>query len=166
MLGLVSFVARAGAQQLTLEDLPLPPVTGPLSVPGLAQAPAQAPELPMPQRVDIKKEGPQPLPMPERVDPFGPGFVRMPRMDTYPEALGSTPHPGPEVQARYAQFIQGLKDPDSTLDLILGRTRLLLFKQVPIRIQVADPRIAMGTMLAQTELSMVGKSVGTTVLTL
>jgi pilus assembly protein CpaC len=126
-------------------------------VPGLAQAPAA--ELPAPQRAGDKPAEPPALPMPQRVEPFGPGFVRLPR-------LGATPHPSPATQAEYAKFVQGLKDPESTLDLTLGRTRLLLLNQVPVRIQVADPRIAMGSMLAPTELSLVGKNVGTTVLTL
>jgi pilus assembly protein CpaC len=167
-LGLGLFVARAAAQPLPGEAVPLPPVTGPLPVPGLAQGPA-APELPMPQRAD-DRDGQKPkaseLPMPQRVEPFAPGFVRLPRLDGGPEPLGTTPHPTPAVQAEYARFVQGLKDPDSTLDLILGRTRLLLLNQVPVRIQIADPRIAMGTMLAPTELSLVGKNVGSTVLTI
>ncbi|HZY88699.1 MAG TPA: pilus assembly protein N-terminal domain-containing protein [Gemmataceae bacterium] len=166
MLGLVVFVARAGAQPLPADGMPLPPVTGPQNIPVMAQAPGQAPELPMPQRVGDKAKAGDPLPMPMRVEPFGPGFVRLPRLDGYPEPLGTTPQPSPAVQAEYAKFVQGLKDPESTLDLILGRTRLLLLNQVQVRIQVADPRIAMGTMLAPTELSLVGKNVGTTVLTI
>ncbi len=167
MLGLVVLVARAGAQPLPAEALPLPPVTGPEPIPGLAQAQAPAAELPMTQRAPDKKGGEAPaLPMPQRVEPFAPGFVRLPRLDGGPEPLGATPHPAPAVEAEYGKFVQGLKDPESTLDLTLGRTRLLLLNQVPVRIQVADPRIAMGTMLAPTELSLVGKNVGTTVLTL
>jgi hypothetical protein len=81
MLGLLVFVGRAGAQPLPAEGMPLPSVTGPLDVPGLAQAQA---ELAMPQRADARKDGQQVLPMPQRVEPFGPGFVRLPRLDGAP----------------------------------------------------------------------------------
>jgi pilus assembly protein CpaC len=59
-----------------------------------------------------------------------------------------------------------LRDPESTLDLICARTRLMVLKETPTRVQFADPRVAAGTLLTPKELSLVGKVAGTTVLTL
>jgi pilus assembly protein CpaC len=55
-------------------------------------------------------------------------------------------------------------DPDNTLDLIQGRPRLLVLKQVPTRIQIADETIATYTLISNTEVSVVGNEVGTTIL--
>jgi pilus assembly protein CpaC len=100
------------------------------------------------------------------VAPFGPGQVRLPLLDGALAPLGETPHPTPEQQAEYGRFVRELKDPESTLDLILGRTRLMVLTQGPVRIQIADPKVAGASLMCPTEVTLIGRAVGTTILTL
>jgi pilus assembly protein CpaC len=86
--------------------------------------------------------------------------------------LGTTPKPNAQVQQRYQEFVGDIVDPDNTLDVIVGRPRLLRFKVKPERYQIGDANIAdadppsQKDPQAQLELSVLGKQVGTTVLNL
>jgi pilus assembly protein CpaC len=105
------------------------------------------------------------LPAPEAGAAFTPDQFRLPLMGGVPRA-GTTPRPTREVQQKFDQFIERTIDPESTLDLVVQRPRLLLFKQAPIRVQIADENIAAYTLISETELSVVGNDVGSTVLNL
>jgi pilus assembly protein CpaC len=78
--------------------------------------------------------------------------------------LGSTPQPSAEVQAKYEKYIDRTIDPENVLDLIEGRPRLMVFKQIPFRVQIADPAIADYQQITEREFSVVGQKIGTTVL--
>ncbi len=137
----------------------------------LAMAPsagAQVPEkLPPPS-----KELPKVLPPIKGADAPPPGNVpgfgdrpRLPRMaDKAP--LGFTPKPTPEDIKEFNQFVEGVVDPRNTLDVVEGRTRLILLKQTPTQTQIADESIAAMNLLGQKQITILGKKVGTTVLTL
>ena len=109
----------------------------------------------------------QPLP-PIKPDVFAPEQVRLPLLDsgTGGKSVGSTPTPSPQVQEQFRQYIDRTIDPQNTLDLIQGRPRLLILKQAPVRVQVADENVASYTLIAETEVSVVGNSIGSTVLNL
>ncbi len=98
--------------------------------------------------------------------------------------LGGVPRPNAEVLREFNQFIDRTIDPENVLDLIVGRPRLLIFKESPRRIQIAEPpraaqggagaraggaaggRIASFTLITEKELSLMGEAPGTSVLNL
>lgn len=119
-------------------------------------------------KLPAPKEPPKVLPpagVPGSVPGFNPDRVRLPRLGEK-GALGSTPKPTPEDLKEFAQFIEGVIDPRNTLDVIEGRTRLVLLKQTPTQTQIADESIAAFNLLGQKQMTVLGKKVGTTVLTL
>lgn len=80
---------------------------------------------------------PQPNPLPP---PLGEG-QRLSKLGI-PVQLGATPMPTEKDLADYRQFVEGVVDPRNTLDLIAGRSRVILLKSTPHRTQIADPNIA------------------------
>lgn len=94
---------------------------------------------------------------------FGPGQARLQSMAA---PAGVTPKPSPKVQAEFAEFVDGLVDPQNTLDLIVDRPRLLVLKKVPSRIQIADEEVAAYTLISNQEVSVMGNKVGSTILNL
>ena len=97
---------------------------------------------------------------------FGPSQVRLPLLGGTAPSAGTTPHPSAAVLDRYKQYVDGTIDPENTLDLMQGRPRVLVLKQAPLRVQLADEHIANYTIVTPTELSVVGNHVGSTVLNL
>ncbi len=98
--------------------------------------------------------------------PFGADQVRLPLLDSNGTAIGATPKLTPEVQRQFSEFVDRTVEPQNTLDLIQNRPRLVVLKRAPIRIQVADENIATYTLIADTQLSVTGVAIGTTVLNL
>ena len=105
------------------------------------------------------------LPPPRPLLPFGPGQVRLPALGEK-DMMGGTPRPSPETLEKYAKYVKQMIDPEVTLDLVEGRTRLMVLKDVPKRVQVADETIAAYTLLSPREVSLLGKTVGVTNLNL
>ncbi|MCC6417257.1 MAG: pilus assembly protein N-terminal domain-containing protein [Gemmataceae bacterium] len=142
-------LALAGPGAAQQPKLPAPPgdgKPGPEKVPGL-------PEVEIPP-------APQPFPG------FSPRAVRLPRLPGAPAPLGSTPMPSPKDIAEYNRFIEKFVDPRNTLDLIVNRHRLMFLKQEPKRIQIGDEKVASYNLIKPTEIIIVGRQVGTTVLNL
>jgi pilus assembly protein CpaC len=107
------------------------------------------------------------LPAPRTVSPFGPGQVRLPRLANEPaEIVGAEPRPTQKTIDKYKSFIKGFVEPEVTLDLVVGRTRLMVLKETPKRIQIADEGIAGYTLITPKEISLQGRSVGVTNLNL
>ncbi len=116
------------------------------------------------------EQAPQPRPQapPREVpltDPLGPGR-RLPLLPGETAAVGTTPQPSKETLREYAQFVEGRIDPKNTLDLVLNRPTVLVFKQVPKRLQIGDEKLVADLQITPRELSLTGKQVGTTVLNL
>lgn len=125
----------------------------------LAQPPTAPPTLPPPQSGPMTD--PATLPMP-RITITPPT-----RLQSLPyQGLGAAPSAGPETVKKYSKYIQELKDPQLTLDLVVGRTRLMLLNSNPTRIQVADETIASYTVLSPKQISLLGRATGVTILTL
>ena len=133
---------------------PLPGRTGAEPLPAPADQTLPSPAQPVLQ---------QPLPPPSV---FGPEQIRLPLLDAGGKPVGATPQPTPQVREQFQQYVERTIDPENTLDLVQSRPRLLMLRQAPIRVQIADENVASYTLIAETELSVVGNGVGSTILNL
>lgn len=97
---------------------------------------------------------------------LGPGNYRLPLLGEGSGRIGTTPHPSPQKQAEYQQYIEQTVDPENTLDVVVHRPRLLVFKEAPTRVQIADQAIANFTLITEREISVAGEKVGSTLLNL
>ncbi len=98
------------------------------------------------------------------IAPFGPDQPRMGRLAD-PAYLGSIPKPTEEQLKDYNALVETVIDPGHTLDVIVGRTRLIILKETPSQIQIADDSILGHNLLNPKQLTVIGRRVGTTVLT-
>ena len=73
---------------------------------------------------------------------------------------------GGDMRRREERFLAERIDPGRTMDLQVGRPSVLRFRQAPFRDQVGDPSIVEVVNLTETELSINGLVVGSTVLNL
>jgi len=81
--------------------------------------------------------------------------------------LGTTPKPTAETQRKFSQYIQGIIDPENTFDVVIGRPRVLVLKQIPVRYQVEEESVArILPVLENKQISVTGLKTGTTVLNL
>ena len=103
---------------------------------------------------------------PRSLGPFGPGQIRLPRVPGEPGVVGATPKPTPEVPKDYSNYVGPIVVPAATLDLIVGRPMVLKLKDMPKRIQVADEAVASYMLVTPLELSVLPRTVGSTVLNL
>lgn len=71
-----------------------------------------------------------------------------------------------EMRRREERYLVERIDPGRTMDLQIGRPAVLRFRQAPFRDQVGDPSVAEVLNLTETELSINGLAVGSTVLNL
>ncbi|HEV7998614.1 MAG TPA: pilus assembly protein N-terminal domain-containing protein [Planctomycetaceae bacterium] len=144
--------------------LPARPQSGPFAI--ASQLDATQPSRTAPQPGPVVPGPPIPGAADETAtsqpSPFEPSQVRLPLLGS----AGTTPHPSDATLERFKEFVAGTIDPDNTLDLVVGRPRVLVLKQAPIRTYVAEPRTVSYTIITPTELSVVGHQVGSTVLTL
>ncbi|MGF1582518.1 MAG: pilus assembly protein N-terminal domain-containing protein [Gemmataceae bacterium] len=128
---------------------------------------AQKPEtLPLPKTAQFQPFGPNRPRLPSLLGPGGNGGCdgKNPCFDSPSRA--SRPVPTKEQLKAFQDNIQGVVDPQNTLDLFVGRTRVVLLKNVPTRVQVADEEIAVANPLEPLNLAVLGRKVGTTVLNL
>ncbi|MDX2175866.1 MAG: pilus assembly protein N-terminal domain-containing protein [Candidatus Sumerlaeia bacterium] len=95
---------------------------------------------------------------------FGAGRTRLPLLDVSSDMLGAAPRPTPEVAGKFSQYIEQAVDPEATLDLVQGRSRLLKLRRVPIRVETPNERLLSVIILSEREISVYGKEVGTTTL--
>lgn len=138
------------------------PTTQPIAlqpVPMVQPKPEDTKTQPVPMPLPGDKT--QPLPQPK---PFPDDHIRLPLLGG---PLGSTPVPTEEDLAQFRQFIDGVIDPKNTLDVIEGRSRLLLLKEVPTQFQLVDPTVVSANQLNDPkQFSILGRKPGTTVLNL
>jgi pilus assembly protein CpaC len=124
-------------------------------------APTQNPPPPPPPAAAPARNPGMELPPPQVLDPERP---RLPLLGG--DKFGATPRPTPATLREFEQFVEGSVDPSNTLDLIVGRPRLLLLKQAPKRIFIPDDRVAAQQVITDRQLAITGRQSGTTVLTL
>ncbi len=134
---------------------------GPAAVtPAVLQQPAQ------PQTI------PAPVPAPQPGGPgkgvvVPPGYggpLSSPLTSAAPPGLGGSPRLTPAAQEKLAKYVAKLIDPETTLDLASGQTRVLVLKGTPTRVQAGDDGIVSINVLSPKELIVQGKGVGATVL--
>ena len=78
--------------------------------------------------------------------------------------FGGSVKESPEAKKKLNRYVDGLIDPENTLDLQEGRPRLLRLKEVPFRIQFTDEAIADAVQFTEREFSIIGQADGSTVL--
>ncbi|MGL5097309.1 MAG: type II and III secretion system protein family protein, partial [Planctomycetia bacterium] len=71
-----------------------------------------------------------------------------------------------DAAAKKERFVAGFVDPEATLELFVGRTRILALKKTPKRIQIADDKIAGYTVVSPQEVLVQGSTQGVTILNL
>lgn len=81
-----------------------------------------------------------------------------------PFAVGPVAVPVAKETDPYARFVKEIVDPKKTLDLVRNHPRLMVLTQAPKRIQIGNEDIAVCSHASATDLSVVGKQVGSTVL--
>ncbi|WP_197451783.1 type II and III secretion system protein family protein [Rosistilla oblonga] len=90
----------------------------------------------------------------------------MPQPRKAPAAYTLNSSPPSALSAKEQRFLAERIDPERTLDVTVGRPSILRFKVPAFRDQVGDPTIVDVLSLTETELSVTGKTVGSTVLNL
>lgn len=138
----------------TLPPAAFAPAAGAPS-PMLEQVPFLQPQLPMAPGGPAVQPLPPPVAGPQRLEllpPLPPGMA--------------SPVPTAEVSQRFDRFIQRKIDPENTLEVILGRPRILVFNETPKRIYLPDESIAAFQVIDDRQISIVGRSVGSTALNL
>ena len=127
-----------------------------------AQAPAVGGDK-VPEKVAPIEAGPQP----RSLGPWNSRQVRMQLMgvDGVP-VLGTTPVPNKRTDEEFKKYVSGFIDPTNTLDLVTSRSRLIILKEVPKRIQIGDENIAVYNLITPKEITIVGRTTGSTVLNL
>jgi len=114
---------------------------------------------PVPPPVPPRPPAAEPsLPVPQ---PGAGGSVRLPRMAG---VVGGTPQPTQETLQEYRNYVQQVVNPEVTFDLVVNRSRLMILKEKPVRVQIGDDKVAGQDLITPTELSLIGRSIGTTVL--
>ncbi len=98
---------------------------------------------------------------------FEPDQVRLPSLPEAQSPLGTTPKPSPETLRKFGHYVERVIDPENTFDVILGRPRVIVLKQNPVRYQLEEEQIARVVPLFENrQLSVTGLKVGTTILNL
>jgi hypothetical protein len=126
---------------------------------GENQLSEQPPSAEEPQEITPRVRFPQPV---EGADT---GPSRLPLLPGLPAELRDPPQ-RPDVEREYSRFIEKTIDPELTLDLLVGRPRILTFKDTPTRIYLAQDTIASYDIISDTEIAVVGVAPGRTVLTI
>lgn len=83
-----------------------------------------------------------------------------------PPSVGFAPKTTQATRDKMAKYVAKLIDPETTLDLVVGQSRVLVFKDAPFRIQTGNEQVLAFNPAAPRELLLQGKAVGATVLTL
>jgi pilus assembly protein CpaC len=107
---------------------------------------------------------PAPLPSPTPL-PQSPLICLPGPLQIGPKAgLGFTTGPSAQIQKEYEDYIERTVDPENVLNLVIGLPKLMVFKKAPKRVQMGDDQVVSLETITPTELSLLGKMVGKTVL--
>ncbi|MBX7104778.1 MAG: pilus assembly protein N-terminal domain-containing protein [Gemmataceae bacterium] len=131
---------------------PVLPDTGrPIFLPG---QPGKSPEalLPVPKPLDPPPAGAR------TTSPFA-------KKATDP-VLGQTPRPNAKTAEKIEKYIGPFIDAEASIDLIQNQTRLLILKETPKRLQISDEGFVEYNFLTKDQVTLQGRGVGTTVMTL
>lgn len=123
--------------------------------PRFAQAPPDGRFVPAPADVPF---GPTPGPADAGLG------VRLESLPDVPAGL-RMPVPDEAVRAKYERFVADEIDADNTLDLLVGRPRILRFRVAPIRIYLPNEEVVTFQAITEREIAVVGVEQGTASLT-
>jgi pilus assembly protein CpaC len=147
----------------TANSMPtVPPIAGPSAE--IRPVAFQEPKLP--EKVKADPVPAEVAPPPRPIDLFGGNHPRLQRLPGVQGPLGTTPVPSKKDLEEYNRYVKEFVDPRNTLDLVQGRTRLMVLSEVPKRIQVGNETIAIYNLVTPKEITILGKQVGTTILNL
>ncbi len=104
---------------------------------------------------------PPPPAMP--IVPVNPALAS-PFLSPTPKTIGTTPIISAESKQKQGRHVDKLIDPELTLDLVAGQTRVMVLKNIPFRVQAGDERYMTLSIINTKELILQGKEVGSTVL--
>jgi pilus assembly protein CpaC len=138
-----------------------PPTTAPTSPAKPEQEPLRLPNI----NSQIPSLQPQTQAKPLQADPFAPRA----RLNALDAPIGSTPKPDQQTLEKYRSFVESIDDPDNTLDLVVGRPRILQLKKAPVKYQAVDPTVADIEVINKSgdkAFFVLGKQPGTTVIAL
>lgn len=96
-------------------------------------------------------------------------FAPRTRLNLLDSAIGSTPKPDEKTLDKYRNLVESIDDPDNTLELVIGRPRILQLKQAPVKYQAVDPSVADIELIKESKdraFFVLGKQAGTTVIAL
>lgn len=96
-------------------------------------------------------------------------FAPRTRLNALDAPIGSTPKPDQKTLDKYRTYVESIDDPDNTLELVIGRPRILQLKQAPVKYQAVDPAIADIELIKESKdkaFFILGKQTGTTVIAL
>ena len=96
--------------------------------------------------------------------PFDATQFRLPTLGL-PPGLG-TPEPTPEIQRQYGQFVEREIAPENTIQVVIGRAKVIVLREKPRRIYIPDENVAGFQVVTDQEFAVVGKKMGRTVLDL
>ncbi|MDA7951886.1 MAG: pilus assembly protein N-terminal domain-containing protein [Pirellulaceae bacterium] len=99
-----------------------------------------------------------------RASQDGPQY-RLPLLAPISPHLNPPPQ-DPQVKKAYSKFVPQIIDPEMTLDVMVGRPRILVFSQTPMRVYMVDHSIASHEVITDKEIAIVGEKPGHTVLTI
>ena len=103
-------------------------------------------------------------PLPGIASPFDPTQFRLPTLGL-PPGLG-TPEPTPEIKREYGQFVEREIAPENTIQVVVGRAKVIVLREKPRRIYIPDENVAGFQIVTDQQFAVVGKKVGRTVLNL
>lgn len=121
------------------------------TLPAAAQAPAAA-------------QQPDPAAKAPAGQPNKTGPLANPLLSGAPHGLNASPQLTPATKEKLAKYVAKLIDPETTLDLVAGQTRVLVLKNQPFRVQAGDESILAVNVITPRELLLQGKGIGATVL--
>ena len=117
----------------------------------------------------VSPAGAQPQSEPARptqgiASPFDPTQFRLPTLGL-PPGLG-TPEPTPEIKREYGQFVEREIAPENTIQVVVGRAKVIVLREKPRRIYIPDENVAGFQVVTDQQFAVVGKKTGRTVLDL
>lgn len=92
------------------------------------------------------------------------GPLNNPLLSGAPQGLNASPQLTPATKDKLNKYVAKLIDPETTLDLVTGQTRVLVLKGQPFRVQAGDESILAVNVITPKELLLQGRAIGATVL--
>ena len=96
--------------------------------------------------------------------PFDPTQFSLPTLGI-PPGMG-TREPTPEIKREYGQFVERENAPENTIQVVVGRAKVIVFREKPRRIYIPDEAVAGFQVVTDQQFAIVGKKIGRTVLNL